>query len=130
MALESLVEIIMAAVEIGADEYPRYAVRRRHSAWRVLLTSFLALLVLFTVLVLLPGGAERSWADRMYFVFGVSAIGAVVMVLLYWLYLWLAVRKARKRAQAERANAEQAGAEQVQAEQVQAERAAGTVDRD
>ena len=121
MALEFLMEIIVGAVvEIGGDEYPKYAVRHRHSAWRVLLTTFL----LCTVLMLLPIGPERSWADRMHFVFDVSTIGAIGVTLLYWLYFWVAVREARKQARSE-----QAQAEQVQAEQVRAERAAGTVDR-
>ena len=126
MALEFLMEIIVGTVvEAGLDEYPKYAARRRHSVWRVMLTSFLVLLGLCTVLMLLPIGPERSWVERMHFVLDVSTIGAIGVTLLYGLYLWVAVRKARKRAQAERANAEQAGAEQVQAE-----RAAGTVDRD
>ena len=135
MALEFLMEIIVGTVvEIGIDEYPKYAARRRHSAWRVLLTSFLVLLALFTVLMLLPIGPERSWADRMHFVFDVSTIGAIGVTLLYWLYFWVAVREARKQARSEQAQAEQAQAEQVQAEQVRAEqvraeRAAGTVDR-
>ena len=120
MALEFLMEIIVGAVvEIGGDDYPKYAVRHRHSAWRVLLTTFLVLLVLCTVLMLLPIGPERSWADRMHFVFDVSTIGAIGVTLLYWLYFWVAVREARKQARSE----------QVQAEQVRAERAAGTVDR-
>ena len=146
MALEFLMEIIVGAVvEIGGDEYPKYAVRHRHSAWRVLLTSFLVLLALFTILMLLPIGPERSWADRMHFVLVVSTIGAIGVTLAYGLYCWVAVRKARKQAQAERAEAEhvqaghvQAGhvqgerarAEHGQAEHGQAERAAGTVDRD
>ena len=135
MALEFLMEIIVGAVvEIGGDEYPKYAVRHRHSAWRVLLTTFLVLLVLCTVLMLLPIGPERSWADRMHFVFDVSTIGAIGVTLLYWLYFWVAVREARKQArseqeQAEQVQAEQVQAEQVRAEQVRAERAAGTVDR-
>ena len=135
MALEFLMEIIVGAVvEIGGDEYPKYAVRHCHSAWRVLLTTFLVLLVLCTVLMLLPISPERSWADRMHFVFDVSTIGAIGVTLLYWLYFWVAVREARKQArseqaQAEQVQAEQAWAEQVWAEQVWAERAAGTVDR-
>ncbi len=150
MALEFLMEIIVGAVvEIGGDEYPKYAVRHCHSAWRVLLTTFLVLLVLCTVLMLLPISPERSWADRMHFVFDVSTIGAIGVTLLYWLYFWVAVREARKQARSEQAQAEQVQAEQVQAEQVQAEqvqaeqvwaeqvwaeqvwaeRAAGTVDR-
>lgn len=121
MALEFLMEIFVGTVvEIGIDEYPKYAARRRHSAWRVLLTSFLVLLALFTILMLLPIGPERSWADRMHFVLVVSTIGAIGVTLAYGLYCWVAVRKARKQAQAERA----------EAEHVQAERAAGTVDRD
>ena len=151
MALEFLMEIIVGTVvEIGIDEYPKYAARRRHSAWRVLLTSFLVLLALFTILMLLPIGPERSWADRMHFVLVVSTIGAIGMTLAYGLYRWVAVRKARKQAQAERAEAEhvQAGhvqgeyvqgeyvqgerarAEHGQAEHGQAERGAGIVDRD
>ena len=135
MALEFLMEIIVGAVvEIGGDEYPKYAVRHRHSAWCVLLTTFLVLLVLCTVLMLLPISPERSWADRMHFVFDVSTIGAIGVTLLYWLYFWVAVREARKQARSEQAQAEQVQAEQVQAEQVWAEqvwaeRAAGTVDR-
>ena len=102
MALEFLMEIIVGTVvEIGIDEYPKYAARRRHSAWRVLLTSFLVLLALFTILMLLPIGPERSWADRMHFVLAVSTIGAIGMTLAYGLYRWVAVRKARKQAQAE-----------------------------
>ena len=141
MALEFLMEIIVGTVvEIGIDEYPKYAARRRHSAWRVLLTSFLVLLALFTILMLLPIGPERSWADRMHFVLVVSTIGAIGVTLAYGLYCWVAVRKARKQAQAERAEAEhvqaghvQAGhvqGERARAEHGQAERAAGTVDRD
>ena len=122
MALEFLMEIIVGAVvEIGGDEYPKYAVRHCHSAWRVLLTTFLVLLVLCTVLMLLPISPERSWADRMHFVFDVSTIGAIGVTLLYWLYFWVAVREARKQARSEQAQAEQVQAEQVQAEQVQAE---------
>ena len=122
MALEFLMEIIVGAVvEIGGDEYPKYAVRHRHSAWRVLLTTFLVLLVLCTVLMLLPIGPERSWADRMHFVLVVSTIGAIGMTLAYGLYRWVAVRKARKQAQAERAEAEHAEAEHVQAGHVQGE---------
>ena len=121
MALEFLMEIIVGSVvEAGIDEYPKYAVRHRHSAWRVLLTTFLVLLVLCTVLMLLPIGPERSWADRMHFVLVVSTIGAIGMTLAYGLYRWVAVRKARKQAQAERAEAEHG----------QAERGAGIVDRD
>lgn len=141
MALEFLMEIIVGAVvEIGGDEYPKYAVRHRHSAWCVLLTTFLVLLVLCTVLMLLPIGPERSWADRMHFVFDVSTIGAIGVTLLYWLYFWVAVREARKQAQAERAEAEHVQAGHVQGEYVQGERAraehgqaergAGIVDRD
>ena len=141
MALEFLMEIIVGAVvEIGGDEYPKYAVRHRHSAWCVLLTTFLVLLVLCTVLMLLPIGPERSWADRMHFVLVVSTIGAIGMTLAYGLYRWVAVRKARKQAQAERAEAEHVQAGHVQGEYVQGERAraehgqaergAGIVDRD
>ena len=156
MALEFLMEIIVGTVvEIGIDEYPKYAARRRHSAWRVLLTSFLVLLALFTILMLLPIGPERSWADRMHFVLVVSTIGAIGMTLAYGLYRWVAVRKARKQAQAERAEAEHVQAGHVQAGHVQgghvqaghvqgeyvqgeraraelgqAERGAGIVDRD
>ena len=141
MALEFLMEIIVGAVvEIGGDDYPKYAVRHRHSAWRVLLTTFLVLLVLCTVLMLLPIGPERSWADRMHLVFDVSTIGAIGETLLYRLYFWVAVREARKQAQAERAEAEHVQAGHVQGEYVQGERAraehgqaergAGIVDRD
>ena len=122
MALEFLMEIIVGTVvEIGIDEYPKYAARRRNSAWRLLLTSFLVLLALFTILMLLPIGPERSWADRMHFVLVVSTIGAIGMTLAYGLYRWVAVREARKQARSEQAQAEQVQAEQVQAEQVQAE---------
>ena len=136
MALEFLMEIIVGSVvEAGIDEYPKYAVRHRHSAWRVLLTSFLVLLALFTVLMLLPIGPERSWADRMHFVLVVSTIGAIGMTLAYGLYRWVAVRKARKQAQAERAEAEHVQAGHAQGEHArgkhgQAERGAGIVDRD
>ena len=141
MALEFLMEIIVGSVvEAGIDEYPKYAVRHRHSAWRVRLTTFLVLLVLCTVLMLLPIGPERSWADRMHFVLVVSTIGAIGMTLAYGLYRWVAVRKARKQAQAERAEAEHVQAGRVQGEYVQGERAraehgqaergAGIVDRD
>ena len=141
MALEFLMEIIVGSVvEAGIDEYPKYAVRHRHSAWRVLLTTFLVLLVLCTVLMLLPISPERSWADRMHFVLVVSTIGAIGMTLAYGLYRWVAVRKARKQAQAERAEAEHVQAGHVQGEYVQGERAraehgqaergAGIVDRD
>ena len=141
MALEFLMEIIVGSVvEAGIDEYPKYAVRHRHSAWRVLLTTYLVLLVLCTVLMLLPIGPERSWADRMHFVLVVSTIGAIGMTLAYGLYRWVAVRKARKQAQAERAEAEHVQAGHVQGEYVQGERAraehgqaergAGIVDRD
>ena len=136
MALEFLMEIIVGSVvEAGIDEYPKYAVRHRHSAWRVLLTTFLVLLVLCTVLMLLPIGPERSWADRMHFVLVVSTIGAIGMTLAYGLYRWVAVRKARKQAQAERAEAEHVQAGHAQGEHArgkhgQAEHAASAVDRD
>lgn len=103
MAVEALIEFVVHIVggsiaESAADIYAENTARRRGSAWRVLLVSFLVLLVLCTILVLLFDGSGRSMADRVYFVLGASAAGAFFMVMLYWGKRWILACQERKAA--------------------------------
>lgn len=103
MAVEALIEFVVhivggTIVESAADIYTENTAHRRGSPWRVLLVSFLVLLVLCSLLVPLFDGIGHSMADRVYFVLGVSAAGAIFMVLLYWAKRWILTYQERRAA--------------------------------